>query len=729
MIKHKHQYDSELLNKRLLWLARTSNATRSAELGLDNAEDVKDADNSQSLMEKVGQVYVIDEPQDFYDAFSFLEELEGEDLNLDEVLAIGEIDSDKRAMVMQLLVGRMADLTSQNTWNKINAHQGETLDEYTDVTDSAKDVLDNLSNAAKNYDGTSDEKPDSESEYYKNLADVVETMGLKKDQLMRTNELTGRVKTLEQAKNLTQSRLGLLQSQINHVDALEKEAKETHAGWKSKLKTGISSLLGGGSLGFLGATGTVAATAAAGTTLSFLSLTGVGSALAGAMGVGLLIQKLSKEGIAGFNRLMMSNNNATSIALQKKLLKKGKVDLTDGQYIKEFKTPQPLKVQKDSIIDGRVVTDEDGAIAPRGSVVTGNVSEAVTISLPEVDLDGKILPATKENLEKIKADQQGKFDKVDKMLSAHTTEVSQMYTSFNTNYIALKTKITDAESIMSQMAQQRALAKMREEQGTDGASEEFEKAEKAFQEAEKVLGRAKEALKAMEKVKRVFGLNEKYAKQPVPAGVLKSIYEQTVNPEALDLMMKLQKQQTEKTRAAQDTLRNMDRKKMKELLSAIMGDIDINIIGDFVADAESLKGLSEEQVLARYPFLREIRTKHADIYKYFMAMTQVPPGTEDTRSGGFRKPEELIVDVYDEIMDEQEEEAEDDDEDDDSDTLPDPVILDPEDFTKQLLEKVTELSEKMDTMGRNVEENKKAIDLSTLASTLAADTATADDEE
>jgi hypothetical protein len=661
--------ENELKEKRLIYLASTPGiSSPSEDLGLENPDKVTDADNNQTMMEKVGKVYVIDDPQDFYDTFSFLEDIDGVyDLNLDEVIQTGEVDSDKRAAVMEALIGRMGNLTAQDTWNKINAHQGETLDENTDVTDSARSVLDDLSEAARNYDETSEEKPDSESQYYKNLAAVVESMGLKKDQLMRTNELTGRVKTLEQARNLTQSRLTLLQSHIKHVEEVEAKAKESHSRlrkWGLGFMDTIMSSTGA-YLGFSGAAAGHAAAMAATTgavALSPISLLGGGAMLAGlAAAVG--INKLIKGITPGFNRYSMAAADAESVNLQKKLLKKGKIDIKNGQYLKDFRTTEPILMGKGSIIDGREVT-RDTETAPRGAVITGVVKENIEVNLPQVKIDGELVYATAENLEKLKEEEQAKVDKVQKTLTAHNAEISTMKTSFDTNFKELQTKVSDAEGIMGSMAQQKALTVMRIEQleesktangadiakideQIDRAQKELEKAEQAFNEAKVVMERAKKAFKALERVQRVFGLNEKYAKQPVPAGVLKSIYEQTVNPEALTLMLQMQKQQDEKTKEAQTTLGKIDKSRMKELMAGVLDDIEGDKLSDFINDLGDLVGMNPDQIIDKHPFLRALRKNNEELFKYFMAMIQVSTGTR-----GKSESSKMIIESYNEVFNE-----------------------------------------------------------------------------
>ncbi len=623
-IKKTHLKSQELLTKRLLFKSSLNTSNR----GLEDQEEIKTADSSKSLMEKVGQVYVIDNPKEFKEAFSFLNELEGVNINLEEVVTSRKIDSDKRKAVMEALVGRMGSMTAKNTWNRISDLQQSPLSADKEVTDTARDVLNTLSETAQNYDGTSDEKADNEADFYKNLADVVESMGLKKDQLMRTNELTGRVKTLEQARNLTQTRLGLLKSQVNHIEALEKTAEEKGSRIKQLWLTAkkgslVSTIIGATSLGFT----------AVGATANLLS---IGLA-------GYLTQRIL-PGLQIFEN--KHKDRLKTISLQKDLIQKGTVTLTKGQFLYEFKTTTPFRVQKNAIIDGRVVKSEQGEIAPRNAVVSGNVAEKTVVSLPMVDTDGQEKHATQAVLEKKLEKQQGKLDRVVNMLSAHSSDISAMKSSFDTNFMALEAKVKDAKSIMSDMTQQMALAQMRVNNKEDGAEAERTNAKKAMDEAQKVMDRATEAMKALERVQRVYGLNEKYAKQPVPAGVLKSLYEQTVNPEALELMLELQAkeeakklQEKQKVKEAQETIRGIDKKKMKEFLAGFEDDSEGRQLMDLLEDLKNLRELSEKEILIKHPLLKEIQNSNKEIYKYLMAITQVPVGTSYAQPKAAKKSE------------------------------------------------------------------------------------------
>lgn len=603
--------------KRLLFFASPGTRPGSAE----TSEELRPEQSGQTMMDKVKQVYVMDDAEEFVKTFDFL------DVNLSNIQATGKIDADTRDFVMQELIGRMSELTSQASWNKIDDLQKTPLGDNEDVADSAKKVLEDLSRTARTYHSSDQEKADSESSYYENLAQVMDSMGLKKEQLMRTNELTGRVKTLEQARDITKTRLDLLQSHIQYVEELEKKSTETYSGWGKWVSSGMEKIINFGGGSAIGTAVAKGVAVLAGTSLAAFSLTGVSAGIVGGAATLGLYRAFRGNLIKGIDSYVtMANEDASTVNLQKQLLKKGKVTIKEGQYLYKFRTPQAIRLSKGSVIDGRTVTAES-ELAPAGAVISGEAHQGGEIHLPQVkNADGGLVYATEKNLKELHAEQQEQVNEVQALLNQHNAEVGLMQRSFDTQYTSLFSKVKDAERIMGEMSQQRALAKMRADQGQEGADEELRKAENAFEEARSVMEHAKKALDALNQVKRVFGLNEQYAKQPVPAGVLKALYEQTVNPEALTLMMKLQEQQDrekkEEMKKAQESLKNMSKEQLQEKLMT-MEDIADDQLATFLEKLEDNHGKSAETLEAEFPFLEALAKKDEVLYRYLISLVKI----------------------------------------------------------------------------------------------------------
>lgn len=624
-----------LLTKRLVFLAdKPAEDTLATESGLENPEQVITQDDNQNLMEKVGKVYVIDDPKEFYETFSFLKE-ENDLLPIDSVIETGEINTHLRAGVMNLLVKRMNKIVPKDTMTNINKLQGATLDANTDVTDTAKATLDAITSSDP-----------SEQDFYKHLADVVGSMGLKKDQLMRTNELNGKLKNVEKERNLAQDRLDLMKAQIKHVEDLEEKAKKDYEKTKKWTKRRVSVLMGiagvAASPALLGVVGSVSVAALIG------AVGGYGLRKLGQLGASKSGQLESWIGKTSFGEkyerhMSLSSNDKSSLDMQRALLDDGYIKLKKGTHIHEFRLPQPVLIGKDGIIDGRKVTNPNGEKAHRGAIVTTDVLEDITLELPKIRIDGKEEAGSQKNIEKHRASKQDQLDQVTSTLANHDAELAVMKRSFEKNYIELESKVEDAKRIMGTMSQQLAIAKMRE--GEEGADTEYIQAKKAFDAAKEVMNNAKEALKAFDQVKRVYGLNDRFAKQPVSKESLEGIYQQTVIPKALKIMIDHSTLQTERTKKAQEDLGKMSGKKLNELCGKL-DKADVKAGKDFLSKIDDLRGSSDEIALALSPFLKRIQKKNKALFAFCMAMVQVPPGTRYAmKPEQLKSPQKLLEDA------------------------------------------------------------------------------------
>lgn len=652
---HHFADESPWSQHRLVW--KEDDKRVSSETGLEGPEIVEDKDSQDTLMDKVGGVYTTKNPQDFIDKFSFLTELEGQESLSDlfsEISETNDITTAQKQKIMEVLFERLSKITSSSTLHSLDKLQRKPLGADEDVLDVAKEALESIVAAAE-----SREQDGNEGRYYRHLADTIESMGLKKDELMRTADLTEREQLLQDEHRNTTTKLQLLQKQIDHVKQLEeKVAKE-----KPKLEKWMRRgkwILGGALLG-AGTAGLAMIPALAVPAFAIESTAGlIGLHMGGfsALGVAARALKEWRKGSGFEKRIEKKAALQKSIRYQKELLEKGKITISSGKMITEFILPKAVRLRKGALIDGREVT-ADTEVAPRGTTVTGKVHKTVTFELPTLEVKEEDKGKTyKEKLESIQAKQQEELTTVTTMLGEHNGRISTMKSSFDADYNKLVAKVQKNEEAVTRASQELGIADLRLKKApTDKITErqaELDIAQKRFKANQEELDRSQDALKEMDRVNRVFMLNEDFAKVPVSPEVLDALYRQTVNPEAFELMVAIQRGIVDRTKKAQLTLGRMEKDKLRELCIGV-DEITKKEISDYIEKDKlrSIRGLNQTSLEARNPVLRKLKRRSRELYEFCLALGTVSPDTRYAENKEGKSPDVMLREILGEVGAEQ----------------------------------------------------------------------------
>lgn len=634
---HKNHSDDLLRPKRFVFADQRKepeDVTLAEEPGLEEPEKVIPEDSLEEIQKQIAEVYSIEDPDQFVDRYeSDLIDLGiiGADADLPEDISVQstnaegnivsyEVDNGVRLQLLHGLMKKFTERISEKGQREIESIPIAPGSE--DVTQAVKSRLLEMKQNASQKD---------EAVRYQTLADTVASLGLKKEELTRTNVLTERSQALELQLKSAQARLKLLQDVDAKVKRLEDESKAKQ-GFFSKLLRASPSILGIGATALTAGLGFPPA--------ALVAVGGLGSfaLISNAIGMRWL------DRFYGLRRLSRAQESL-SITLQKELLKKGETEIKTGDRLIDFYIPEPpvpeaedaevhdnsLIVKKGGKIDGREVTMEPGEEAVPGSIVSGEIigpTKVVKLEKSKTALEGEI------------DDIQQSFNTAKKELAEHTAKITHKKQGFMVQYAAFEQKVKSNEQSVQRATVHLAALRARKitEESTGSEKTEFDQASEALREAQGTLARSRKAMEELKRVKRVFDLNEEFAKTPVPTGMIDALYGESLNPELTALIKKLSKEQDKRTKAAQEEIGKASIRSLADMLAGFAGEEREDLLENINAllrkvglGRETLYGKKTEAELLRLPefrFLRGLRRGHEDLYKLLI---NVPALTRDTR--------------------------------------------------------------------------------------------------
>jgi hypothetical protein len=629
MTKKIKTHSNSFLQKRLVFVdqADADDKQLSQESGLEKPEELKKQDSQQEFLRLLQNVYTID------DADTFLEEY-GDYV----VHAQGAPDAEAARDLFKSDGGKMIrDLAFNNLVSKFSSRVSEKgmaeisalpiKPETEEVTQQAQNELLKIQEQSKN------------PEMYGMLAESIGSMGMKKEDLLRTNKLNESKQNIEQQLSTTNARLKILQEHISEVNAFEKSSSEKVRKWDS-IKTSLINLVAPVAVG--GGVG-------AGLT-SFLAL---GFALSNPVTAVVGSAALGSITVYGIKTLLFPNFGRTlsaqlrernSIDLKKRLLNSGSVEIKQGETLVQFRVPpSPLvngkaheniiMVAPPGTIDGRIVKNPKGEAATGGSIVTGEV-----LANTELQLGFMV-----KNLTAQAAQESQTLSLANAEFSKHNVQMNIKSKNFQEKYEFLKKKIKSyEETVQKSTLHLAAIGASRNKRDiSDAENEEAKKSETELKAAQEALKESRDALVALDKVKRVFTLQAELKETPVPQGMLESLYSQSLNPDLLKITQKFAKEQDQNTTEAQKKLGSLTTKKLKELTQGLDGAsmTEIKSYLRYVQRNWGMKGKTDLKI--KFPVLKEIERTKPELFNTLISVSEL---TEDSRySKGPKGPEGDLV--------------------------------------------------------------------------------------
>lgn len=603
-------------------------------------EKVEPKSSQKLLLDKIEQVLLIKDPDEF--GREFADFLSGEKI-IDQN---GEIDETCRKAVLLKIVKRVVSLSSEKSRKAINEllmrklpmKKKEGENESHDVVQTAVDILENLSKKKKKEKEVSAE----ESELYSHLADTVRSLGLKHSDLEKTRSLTERKTLLDRKLKLAQTKVAFLSEYQEGVEKMEKEMNAKR-GTLSKLITRTLDRVIGSAVSIAPAAGigytafkhgifaelgvrigtfsaaVQSAPIAALLAISHTPLTGV----VGAMVLSPLVGYAAYKGliVPVVNRVFRTAERK-SLDLQKQLLSTGSIQLKEGQKLVKFKTPVEMRLRPESKVDGQVLMEFK--TVPAGSVIEyGVVAKTREFSIGE--------PIAALKAEEKKAE--GSLELVNQEYQQHQGRISKRKEAFRGDLSHIEKVVENNKKGVALATAHLASLQLRKEFPKEEEKEiqdinfkrEYDKAEKALEAARDALKNSEEALKAMKQVDQAFAVDEQYARKPVSKGMLKALYEQSLNPQLFDLVARYAETQHEAVKKAQEVVEKFNKKRIQESVN-ILGEAAKDEIRRFLDQQESFASMEEHVFHREFPAIKRLRDEKStkDFYQFLASLALLP---------------------------------------------------------------------------------------------------------